>query len=127
MEGSASLTTLFFKWWYGEAYTRLLKYIKAAYMKSADIFSVKICLRTLFAPWKRDLISYDGLTLQQKFEVWTLNLASRFIGALIKSMTLLSFLIFIVLVTVVSLLAMSIWLIYPLIVAYLIYRLVVRK
>lgn len=127
MEGSASLTTLFFKWWYGEAYTRLLKYIKAAYIMSADIFSVKICLKTLFAPWKRDMISYEGLTLQQKFQVWTLNLASRFIGALIKSMTLLSFLIFIVIISVISLVAMIIWLVYPIIIIYLIYRLLIRK
>lgn len=121
MEGN-NLTSYFFKWWYGEAYLRLLKYLKAAYVFSFDLFSVKICLKTLFAPWKRDAISYDGLSLQQKFQVWSLNLASRLIGFMIKTMTVFCYLVFTVFLSIFAILAVVVWLFYPAIILFLIYR-----
>ncbi len=117
-----NLTIMFFAWWYGEAYARLLKYIKASYVFFTDLFSVRICLRTLFAPWKRDEISYEGLSLQQKFQVWTLNLASRLIGAAIKTITIFLYIIFIIFLSVFSLTAIIIWTTYPLIIVFLIWR-----
>lgn len=127
MEGSASLTLMFFGWWYGEARSRLLKYVGAAYIIATDLFSVKTCLRTLFVPWKRDVASYEGLTLQQRFEVWTLNLASRFIGAMIKTVTVITYLIFVAVITVFAVIAILVWLLYPGIIAYLIYLLVTKR
>lgn len=122
MEGSSNTTFLFFTWWYGEAFARVFRYIRAAYIYTTDSFSVGICLRTLFAPWKRDVISYSGLTLQQRFSVWTLNLASRFIGALIKLATLITFLIFAILLSIFSVLAVVLWFLYPAVIIYLIWR-----
>lgn len=101
---------------------RLLKYLRASYVFSFDLFSVKICIKTLFAPWKRDAISYEGLSLQQKFQVWSLNLASRFIGLIIKSMTVFCYVIFSLLLSVFALLAVLVWLLYPAIIIFFIYR-----
>lgn len=122
MEGKANLTVLFFSWWYKGAVDNLLKYIKAAYIYSADLFSVRICLRTLFDPWKRDALSYEGLNIQQKFNTWTLNLASRLVGLMIKLLTLLGYLLFTVLLTIISVAILLIWIFYPLIIFYLIYK-----
>lgn len=116
------MTALFVKWWYGEAIANILKYVRAAYIFSADLFSVRICLRTIFDPWKRDVISYEGLTLKQKFEVWSLNLASRFIGAAIKSGTLLGYLLFSLALSLTAALILILWLLYPAVVAYFVYR-----
>lgn len=116
------MTLYFFKWWYGEAYMRLLKYLRAAYVFSFDLFSVKICIKTLFAPWKRDAISYEGLSLQQKFQVWSLNVASRLIGFMIKSMTVFCYVIFSLLLSIFAFLSILVWLLYPAIIIFFIYR-----
>lgn len=113
------------KWWYGEAITRIFKYIRAAYIFFADLFSVKICIRTMFDPWKRDEISYEGLSIQQKFQVWLMNLSSRFIGAVIKLSTLLGYVVFTIFLSVAGLLAILLWLIYPALIIYFIFRAVV--
>ena len=113
MEGSTNLTILYIKWWYGEGYTRLFKYIRAFYTYVTDLFSVSISIRTLFAPWKRDKISYEGLTLQQKFQVWTLNMSSRFIGFMIKVVTLAIYLAVIIIVSVFSVFLVLFWPIVP--------------
>ena len=121
MEGTNNLTILFFSWWYGEAYARLFKYIRAFYIYVTDLFSVKICLKTLFSVWKRDAISYQGLSLKQIFQVWTLNLASRFVGFLIKSITLISYLVAIVILSVISIILIILWPLYPALIVYVIY------
>jgi len=120
MEGSTSLTILYFNWWYTEGYGRLFKYIKAFYIYMTDLFSVKISIRTLFAPWKRDKISYEGLTLQQKFQVWSLNMASRFIGLIIKVIALTIYLIAVVAVSIFSVFLIIFWPLMPFVALYLI-------
>ena len=107
------MPVLLFQWWYGLAYHRIFKYIRAVYIYTADLFSIKIIFVTLFAPWKRDVISYEGLTLQQKFEVWSLNMASRFIGFAIKVVALAVYLIFTIFETAASFALIIIWPFYP--------------
>lgn len=121
MEGSTNLTLLYISWWYGEGYGRLFRYLKAFFIVITDLFSVKISLKTLFSPWKRDKISYVGLSLQQRFQVLALNLSSRFIGFLVKTFTLIAYLSAILLLTVFSLFSIIVWPILPVIAVYLIY------
>lgn len=49
-------------------------------------FSTKILLRTLFAPWKRKTIekTTTGFNLNEWFTVFTFNLISRVIGAIVR-------------------------------------------
>lgn len=122
MEGSVNLTALLVKWWYGDAIANILKYIKAAYVYFADLFSVRICIQTIFDPWKRDMLSYEGQSLQQKFHTWTMNLASRIIGALVKLATLFGYLIFIGLMSLFSGIILILWLIYPALIVFFLYR-----
>lgn len=121
MEGSNSLPILFLNWWYGFAYRRLFKYIRAVFIYIFDLFSVKLSLLTLFAPWKRDSISYEGLSLQQKFEVWTLNIASRFVGFFIKTINLIIYLFMTCIAAISSLIFVVVWPLYPILIIYLIY------
>lgn len=113
---------MFFRWWYGEAYHRVLKCARASFIFSYDLFSVSICFKTLFAPWKRDEISYEGLSLQQRFQVWTLNLSSRFIGLVIKLFTLLTYVVFTAILSAVVLLIIITWIFYPAVVIYFLLR-----
>lgn len=114
MEGKANLKAIFFVWWYGEAYASVFAFIKYFFIYLSDLFSVKICLKTLFYPWKRDLTSYAGLTIQQRVEVLIMNLVSRLVGAIIKIFTLVTFLITTIVWFVVSVLVLIVWFTYPL-------------
>lgn len=120
MEGKVNTKTLFFGWWYGEAFGRLLSFIKHFYAYIFDLFSVKISLRTLFAPWKRDQIYYENLSLQQQLQVWLLNLTSRFVGFWVKAFTIFTCLIVEAAFTLFACFAIVFWLAYPLILAILV-------
>lgn len=122
MEGTTSLPILYLSWWYGYAYGRLFKYIRAFFIINFDLFSVKVCITTLFSPWKRDLINYEGLTLQEKFKAWTLNLASRFTGFIIKLMTLFSYLVSSIFTLAGSIIMVIAWPLVPVLAVYLIIR-----
>lgn len=113
MEGSTNIGFLFISWWYAEAYSRLIAFIKHFYAYLYDLFSIRLCFKTLFSPWKRDQISYQNLSLQQQFQVWTLNLSSRFIGAFIKLFTIVTFLLVSLVFTIFSILIIILWFVYP--------------
>ena len=113
-EGTANLTLLFFSWWYKYLPYRLFSACKALLITLTDLFSVKMILPTLFAPWKRDILSYEGLTLQQKFQVMMLNLASRIIGFLVKVSVFCGYLLMISISLAVILITFALWLAFPL-------------
>lgn len=56
-------------------------------------FSVPLLARTFIAPWRRDQLSYHGLPLEAVIKNFFLNCISRVIGALIRSVALLAWLI----------------------------------
>jgi len=109
---------IFVNWYYKEAYFRVWKYVKAFQILNFDVFSVQILIKTLFAPWKRDVISYEGLTIKQRFEVWSLNISSRVIGFLVKSMVLLVYIFAEAVTLAVSIAALLVWPILPLLAIY---------
>jgi hypothetical protein len=121
MKGNANLVLTFFSWWYGEAFAKLFVFFERFIVYLADFFSVKTSLRTLFAPWKRDLISSENLSIQEKFQIMTLNATSRLIGAIVKLITIGIFLIVGLFAIVVELVLMVIWLLWPAVIAGLVY------
>lgn len=121
MEGSINLGVIFINWYYGEAFRRVWKYILAFQTLNFDVFSVRVLLKTLFSPWKRDIISYEGLTIQQRFQVWTLNLSSRLIGFMVKSMVLLVYLFSELITLAVSAIALVVWPLLPILAIYSIF------
>jgi len=113
-EGTNSLVLLYFSWWYGYLPRRLFLAFEASIITLLDLFSVKILLGTLFSPWKRDSISTDGLSLQEKFQVWMMNLASRFIGFIIKTIVLATFVIITAAVVMTFAGLFCLWIAFPL-------------
>lgn len=113
-EGTSNLFLLFFSWWYKYLPYRLFSACKALLITITDLFSVKMILPTLFAPWKRDLLSYENLSLQQKFQVMTLNLASRIIGFLIKISVFSGYIVMILISLAIFVAAFALWLAFPL-------------
>lgn len=120
MEGRPILGIMFLSWWYGERFIQFCRYLEKMFLKITDLFSVEICLKTLFSVWRRDKIDYHNLSLKEMFEAWTLNLASRFIGLIVKSITLATYLIVTIIFLGLAVAAILIWLFYPLIIIALI-------
>ena len=71
-------------WWYRAVPGELSKQQRLFLSTTVDYFSFGILLKTLFQPWKRDEQSVEGLSLQQRFEVWGANLVSRGVGAVVR-------------------------------------------
>ncbi len=115
------MTTLFLQWWYSEEFLNVLQYFETFLAYLFDLFSVRICLSTLFAVWRRDKISYKGLPLKDIFQAWGLNIASRIVGFFVKAATLLVYLIISILAIVFAVIFLLAWLLFPLIILLLIY------
>jgi len=115
MEGTKNLNSLFFVWWYTEVFGELSSFVKHFFVYLTDLFSVKICLRTLFSPWRRDNISYEGLTIQEKLQVLILNITSRFVGLIIKIFTLATFAVVFIFCILLFIVVFLVWLLFPLI------------
>ncbi len=109
------MVSAFFTWYYLAIPGRILNYLKYWFLHLADLFSVRLCFRTFFAPWKRDVISTRGLPLKVRFQVWGMNLISRLVGAFIKLFTILTFLFSVVGWVIVSAFLFFGWLLFPLV------------
>ncbi len=72
-------------WWYRAVPAKLLRHQELMLSTVVDFFSFSILLRTLFQPWRRDQISTERLSLNERFQVWGLNFISRFFGFLLRS------------------------------------------
>lgn len=75
--------------WYAISIKKVSQIVWLLVLKNLDYFSVPNLLKTLFSPWKRDIISGQGLSLNDRFRVWIFNLLSRLIGAVIRIFTII--------------------------------------
>jgi len=115
MERGSKINTIF-SWWYGLAFQNLASNLRGIYLYLFDAFSVKICLSTLFSVWRRDMISYQNLSLQEVLQAWMLNLSSRIIGFLVKVATLISFAAMTLAFSFVSVILIFCWFLMPLLI-----------
>jgi hypothetical protein len=107
------MISVFAGWYYKQIPSRAFNYLKVWLFHLYDLFSVEIILKTYFAPWKRDIVSTKGLSLNNKIQVWWMNLVSRMVGAFIKTATLFAFLVSFVGWLVASIIFLLGWLIFP--------------
>lgn len=116
-----NLFLLFFAWWYHQGFLDLINYLKAVSVFLTDFFSVKLIFRTLFDPWKRDQLSYKNLSIKERFDVFILNLISRFVGLLVKTFFFVTYLVFMAGFIILSGLVVFIWLALPVIILALLF------
>ncbi len=112
---------LFLQWWYSEQFVNILKYFETFFVYLFDLFSVRVCLTTLFDVWRRDKTSYQGLSLPEILQAWSLNIVSRLIGAVVKTFTILAYLVVALFFLSLTLVFLLFWLLFPLIIIGLIY------
>lgn len=77
-------------WWYRAVPGKLARHQQLMLSTVTDFFSFTILLKTLFQPWRRDEIATDRLSLNERFQVWGLNLITRLFGFVIRSIAIVS-------------------------------------
>jgi len=76
-------------WWYGRGWAGVLTSTQRRLSTLSDMFSIKILLNTLFAPWRR-IITYPGAGLDARLRAFGDNLVSRCIGFTVRSFVLIA-------------------------------------
>jgi hypothetical protein len=114
-----SLLANFLHWYYGVAPKQIVR-IWGGYLEACwHYFSVWLLLRTLLAPWRRDLTDYGrGFDFKRYLSVWLLNLVARFVGFVVRSVTIFIALLAQALIILAGISALTFWLLAPLILAY---------
>lgn len=85
------LFVAFVGWWYGEGWVNTVRRSRYYLLSLSQNFSVLILLKTLFAPWKQlDAFSQPNMSLNDKFRQSVDRFVSRFVGFMVRSLTLLS-------------------------------------
>ena len=107
-------------WWYTQVPNEIAKQQRLFISTVADYFSFGILLKTLFQPWKRDITPTEGLSLQQKFQVWSFNQVAKLIGAVVRlGAILVGFIVLIVIISLFVIIWLG-WLLAPIIALFLI-------
>ncbi len=86
-----------------------------------EYYSIPLLLRTLVAPWRRDITRRPrGLDIKKLFEALVFNLISRGIGLIIRSVTVVIGLVCLIGVIIFGFLALIVWLVLPALLAFFI-------
>lgn len=110
-----SIMPLFWQWYYTEAVRDVLQGWRNFIIFSLEYFSIPLLLKTIFAPWKRDITKKPrGLDFKKFFEYLVFNAISRGLGFLVRFFTIIVGILFLLLVIVIGALFFIIWLILPL-------------
>ena len=107
-------------WWYSQGLKECLGFCFAILVFLKNTFSVSLNLKTLFAPWRRTTKPLEPNLVGLKNFVFD-QIVARGLGFLIRTVSLIVYLLITVITLPVLLLAIVIWMVLPLIgVAFLI-------
>lgn len=102
-----------FKWWYGSGWLEAWQGVPNSIQRASLQFSIPLLLRNLFAPWKR-IVALPGRSLDEKFRSAIDNLVSRFIGFIVRLLTLMAAIVAIIAAALLSLVVAVAWPLIPL-------------
>ncbi|MCL2094663.1 hypothetical protein FWH13_00910 [Candidatus Saccharibacteria bacterium] len=103
-----------FGWWYGSGLAAFVKWLKNRLQGTADMFSLGLMLKTLFAPFRQ--IGNEGSDktgLERSIDIFVSRLISRFIGLMMRSIMLIIGTVVLTLQILATVLALVIYLIIP--------------
>ena len=111
-----AIPLIFWRWYYGEAVSEVLRGWKNFIIFATQYFSIPLLLKTLLAPWRRDITRRPrGLDLKKFFEYLAFNAISRGTGFLIRFITIIVGIIFLVFTIFAGAVFFILWLFLPLI------------
>lgn len=100
-------------WWYGEGLLENWRLVSHAMEWLLDTFSLSTLLRTLFSPWKNDVLSARNIALSDQVKLWEQNFASRIIGFIIRLIVIVVAVVLLVVALVAAIVALAIWFVLP--------------
>jgi len=112
----------FLHWQFVDSPKKLWKAIVKNLSRVFNYFSIGYLLKTLFAPWKRDISSIINPSLQDYFKIFVDNLIARIMGFLVRAITIIAGIIVFVVVFIVSIIIFIFWITLPLSIIFLIYK-----
>lgn len=102
-------------WWYGAGWRDQTKLVSDRLAGALDRYSISLLLRSLFSPFRQ--ISAGSVTsgpLDARFRAWMDKLISRFIGAFVRSILIITGTILLVLEIIVGIARLILWPFLPL-------------
>ncbi len=105
-----------FSWWYAKSPKKIYSFIISTIRYIYHSFSIPYMFKTLFAPWKRDISTSVNPNLQEMFNAFVNNLVARFIGFVVRSITIIIGLMVLIISSVILLKFMIFWLFWPILI-----------
>lgn len=109
-------------WQFIESPQKLFFVIEKTIVYLYHLFSINFLVKTLFEPWKKDVVRYANPTLQDRIQIILFNLIARLMGFVMRSLTILTGLIVIICVIIFSIILFIGWVLLPIISLYMIYK-----
>lgn len=106
----------YFSWWYYDELLYLWRSIKIITKKFLSSFSIAVLLRTIFDPWKKDVVYLENPSLDARLKAMVNNLFSRCIGFVIRIFTIAIGLILTGIVFTLLISVFLVWLLMPVII-----------
>ncbi len=105
----------FVRWYFWEQPRKILLTYLAYLRAFLEIFSFLFLLRTLFAPWRQisDVYTSNGFNIGRFMETLTLNMVSRVIGFLFRSITIAIGIVFLLALSILFMAFLGIWVVFP--------------
>jgi hypothetical protein len=104
----------FFSWWYTEGWQRQVKAVENRLLGIIDTFSMDLILKTLFAPFRQISAGSVSGPIGLQLRAFVDRLVSRGIGAMVRTIVLLTGCIVIFFSTIVGGLYLLVWPFVPL-------------
>lgn len=114
-EYNLKLVTIFIKWYFFEIPILIVKQVYKYILVISKIYSFTFLLKTFFSPWKNQSYSYPnkGFDINRILEIWTSNMVSRVVGALVRFFTILTGIVILGIAGILGGLILFIWVTYP--------------
>ncbi|MGA2666531.1 MAG: hypothetical protein ABSE91_00380 [Patescibacteria group bacterium] len=109
----------YLSWWYAQEPLYLWRSIKIVTKKIYLNFSITTLLRTLFDPWKRDVMAAENASLNVRFNILIGNLVSRLVGFVLRFFTIWAGLITTIGAFFIMVALFLIWLFLPILILFL--------
>ena len=101
------------RYWYSVEIPKAPRRLQGFILVTADAFSMPLLLRTLFAPWRKDVISTRNLALPERMRVFWYNLVSIFIGFFVRLFVLSIASLAVVLILLGGVVFLALWVVLP--------------
>lgn len=100
-------------WWYGAGLAAQIAALRERLLSSYDYFSIGLLAKTLFAPFRQISASNVRGPIGVQLRAFVDKLISRIIGSIVRTMLIITGILWMIVVVLVGLLMLLLWLIFP--------------